>query len=241
MSGRFDNTSNMGGSARFQTTEWTKILSPQLGNSILAELYSKYWKPVFFYLTRKGFDSEQAKDLIQGFFSEKILAQNLLQKADRTKGKFRTFLLTSLRNYATDLHRKQHENHKLDDQIEKSTSKDDPEIAFDIVWAQELLQSVLDELETECEKRDKNAYWLVFRDWLLESDPNKDKMNMSEICKKYGVDSPDKAYNMIANLKGRFQKILRRRIRLQVDSDSQVDEEIRYFINLFTKYRKDFD
>jgi len=235
MAGRYDNTSYMGGSSRFQTTEWTKIMSPQLGSSILAELYAKYWKPVYSYLRRKGFNNEDAKDLIQGFFSEKILGQQLLQKAEKPKGKFRTFLLTSLRNYATDIHRKEHPARNLDDQIEKSTSKGDPEMEFDLVWAKELLQSVLKELEAECKSRDKNVHWQVFREWLLDPDPNKDKRDMNEICKQYGVDNPDKAYNMIANIKVRFQKILRRRIRMSVDSDAQVDEEIRYFINIFSK------
>jgi RNA polymerase sigma-70 factor (ECF subfamily) len=201
----------------------------------LAELYAKYWRPVYSYLRRKGFSNEEAKDLIQGFFSEKVLGQQLLQKADRTKGKFRTFLLTSLRNYATDLQRKERPTQELDDQPEKPDDGADPETEFDKAWAQELLQAVVKELEAECRGRDKNAHWEVFRAWLLETDSSDEKLDMSDICAKYGIDDASTAYNMIANLKGRFRKILRRRLRPHVDSDEQVDEEIGHFIDILSR------
>ena len=243
MAGKYDNTSYGGGCSRFQTTEWTKILNPQLGSSILAELYSKYWRPVYAYLRRKGFNNEDAKDMVQGFFSDKVLGQQFLQKVDRGKGhKFRSFMLTSLTNYVIDKYRKGHPEQKLDDQIEQSDDVNNtPEIEFDIAWAKELLQSVLKELEKECKSRDKNTHWQVFKAWLLDSTGNESKLYMSEICKKYKLASPDKAYNMIANIKGCFQRILRRRILLHVKSEADVDDEIRYFIDLFSKYRKDFD
>ena len=72
MTKRYDDTSYGGPNSRFQTTEWTKILNSGLGESILAELYAKYWRPVYSYLRRKGFSNDEAKDLIQGFFSEKV-------------------------------------------------------------------------------------------------------------------------------------------------------------------------
>lgn len=242
MAGKYDNTSYGGESSRFQTTEWTKILNLQLGSSILGELYTKYWRPVYTYLRRKGFNNEDAKDMVQGFFSDKVLGQQLLQKVDRGKGqKFRSFLLTSLTNYVIDKYRKEHPVQNLDDNIEKSDNTNTPDMEFDLVWARELLQSVLVELEDECKSRDKKTHWQVFKAWLLDSSGNDYKLDMSEICKKYKVGSTNKAYNMIANIKGCFQRILRRRILLHVNSEADVDEEIRYFINLFSRYRKDFD
>ncbi|MHC4508194.1 MAG: RNA polymerase sigma factor [Planctomycetota bacterium] len=235
MTRKYEDTSYGGFNSRFQTTEWTKIVGSPLGESLLAELYAKYWRPVYSYLRRKGFSNEEAEDLIQGFFSEKILGQQLLLKADRAKGKFRTFLLTAVRNYAIDLHRKNKPMQELDEGIEKQSSIDDPETEFDIVWAEELLQEVLQELEAECRNRDKNTHWEIFRDWLLETDIGGGKVDMSDICAKYGIDDTSKAYNMISNLKGRFRKILRRRLRPHVNSDAEVDDEISYFINIFSR------
>lgn len=235
MAGRFENTSYGGSNSQFQTTEWTKIVNSTIGKSILAELYNKYWRPVYSYLRRKGFSNDQAKDLIQGFFSEKVLGQQLLQKADRTRGKFRTFLLTSISNYAIDLNRKKRPMKGIDEKLEKPSDIDNPEIEFHIAWAKELLQSVLEELEAECISHDKIIHWEIFRTWLLESNVADGKVNMSVICAKYSIDDVNKAYNMISNIKGRFRKILRRRLRHEVDSDAEVDEEINKFIQIFSR------
>ena len=235
MAGRYEDTSYGGLNSRFQTTEWTKILNSALGESILAELYTKYWRPVYKYLRRKGFSNEEAKDLIQGFFGEKVLGQQLLQKADRAKGKFRTFLLTAIQNYAIDLHRQDRPMRELDDKIEQASTVDSPESDFDLAWAEEILQNVLAELEAECRNHGKQKHWEIFRSWLLEPEVADAKLDMSALCAKHGIDSPDKAYNMIANIKGRFRNILRRRLRRHAGSDAQVDDEIQHFIQIFSK------
>ena len=235
MTSDYEDTSYGGGISRFQTTEWTKILNSAIGESILAELYMKYWRPVYKYLRRKGFSNEQAKDLIQGFFSEKVLGQQSLQKADRAKGKFRTFLLTAIKNYAIDLHRQDRPMLELNEDSEQSSGSDSPESDFDLAWAEELLQKVVAELEMECRNHGKEVHWEIFRSWLLEPEVANAKPDMSTICAKYGVDNPDKAYNMIANIKGRFRKILRRHLRRHAGSDEEVDDEIKHFIYIFSR------
>jgi RNA polymerase sigma-70 factor (ECF subfamily) len=234
MASRYEDTSYGGGNSQFQTTEWTKILDSGLGGSILAELYAKYWRPVYSYLRRKGFSNEQAKDLIQGFFSEKILGQQLLLRADRTKGKFRTFLLTAIKNYAIDLHRKQKPMQALGEDIDKPGDTRGPEDEFDLIWAQELLKEVLQKLESECRSRDKNVHWKLFRAWLLDPKIGASGADMSDLCAELGIETPGKAYNMIANVKGRFRKVLRDCLRRHVASDAAVDEEIHHFINIFS-------
>lgn len=235
MAARFDKTSFGGANSQFQTTEWTKILNSEVGESILGELYLKYSRPVFSYLRRKGFNSDQAKDLVQGFFSEKVLGRQLLQKADRSRGKFRTFLLTAVRNYAIDIHRTVKPMQEIDEKYEKSTDIGDPEAEFDIVWAKELLQSILAELQAECESRNKMIHWKVFKSWLLEPNFDKEKVDMSAICVQYDIDDPSKAYNMISNLKGRFRKILRRRLSRHLDSETEIDDEINHFLEIFSR------
>jgi hypothetical protein len=232
---RYNNTSFGSSNPHFQTTEWTKILSTPVGESILSELYMKYWKPVYSYLRRKGFNNDQAKDIIQGFFTEKVLGQQLLLKADRTKGKFRTFLLTAIKNYTIDLHRANRPMQELDDRADKSADIGNPELEFDLVWAKKLLQSVLEELEAECRSRDKMTHWDIFRTWFLEPNVDSEKVDMSAICDKYDIDDVSTAYNMISNLKKRFRNILRHRFSCYIDSDTEIDNEINYFINIFSK------
>ncbi|UCE50009.1 MAG: sigma-70 family RNA polymerase sigma factor [Phycisphaerales bacterium] len=235
MTKRYEDTSYGGGNSRFQTTEWTKILDSGLGGSILAELYTKYWRPVYSYLRRKGFSNEEAKDLIQGFFSEKVLGQQLLLRADRTKGRFRTFLLTAVKNYAIDLHRKQKPMQEFDEGLDESGDITSPEAEFDLIWAQELLKEVLQKLEAECRRREKDTHWEVFRAWLLDPKISDAKIDMSDLCAELGIDDASKAYNMIANLKGRFRKILRDCLRRHVGSDAAVDDEINHFIEIFSR------
>lgn len=234
---RHEDTSLGGAGSRFETTEWTKLLSPGIRKSMLDELCRKYWRPVYSYLRHRGFNNEQAKDLTQGFFTEKILSQDLVQKADRNRGRFRTFLLTAVKNYVIDLHRTRGPMPVLGTEIEKTSNSGDPEVEFDIAWAEGLLEEVLRELEAECQANNKYAHWHVFRRWLVEPAAANDKVRMNELCRKYGIQDASTAYNIVSNLKRRFRKILRRHLRHYVESDAEVDHEISTFIQLFQKKR----
>jgi len=111
MKGPYQTT--MGGShGAFLTTEWTVIDHIRSGDKssstvLMNDLLKKYWKPVYCYLRRKGFDNERAKDLTQGFFQEVVLGRELIRRADQARGRFRTFLLTALEQYLMRVHRKE--------------------------------------------------------------------------------------------------------------------------------------
>src|SRR6266567_2261206 len=88
---------------RFTTTHWSVVLmagqadSPQ-ATEALEKLCRTYWYPLYVYVRRQGNSPEDAQDLTQIFFS-RLLEKNYLAKADRDRGKFRTFLLGSLKNF----------------------------------------------------------------------------------------------------------------------------------------------
>ena len=93
---------NIGGAdIRFPQTQWTEVIGISLGESIQNEFVQRYWKPIYSFLRRKGYDNEKAKDLTQGFFTEIVLDSNLFKNLDSGKGKFRTLLLTALNHYLT--------------------------------------------------------------------------------------------------------------------------------------------
>jgi len=93
----------------FVTTRWNLILSG--GDSektdehqiraALAELCRIYWRPIFFFVARRGYSPEDAEDLTQDFFL-RILGGDWLQKADPTRGRFRSLLLKSVQNFLND-------------------------------------------------------------------------------------------------------------------------------------------
>ena len=76
----------------FFTTHWSLVEKvKQQGDrdmALIGLLLERYWKPVYCYLRRKGYDNEQAKDLTQGFFHEVVLDRHLVERADPAKGSF---------------------------------------------------------------------------------------------------------------------------------------------------------
>ena len=227
------NTTIGGGDGNFPETAWTQLLDPAQKKAVLDELCAKYWKPLYCYLRRMGFDNERAKDLVQGFLTEKVIDQELIRQVDRTKGKLRTFLLTAIRNYTINIVKKDRHSMELDGIAEYSEKSTDPEVIFDRVWADELLKNVLEEVIAECDKRGKSVHWLLFRQWFLESSNDQQKNQMKDLCSKYNIENAAQAYHMIENIKRRFRSILREHLRSLVDSEEEVETEIRSFIRIF--------
>lgn len=96
------------GDRRFATTRWSVVLAAgrpttAVSREALESLCRTYWLPLYAYARRRGADRHAAEDLVQGFFAV-VLERGALAAADRERGRFRTFLLTSFRNYAADEH-----------------------------------------------------------------------------------------------------------------------------------------
>ncbi len=94
----YEHHTDMGGTReRFLTTQWSLIENIKAGQDqdklLIGFLLEEYWKPVYCYLRRNGHDNEQAKDLTQAFFHEVVLNKDLVGRADKAKGRFRSFLL----------------------------------------------------------------------------------------------------------------------------------------------------
>ena len=94
------------GSSAFTATHWSIVLEaqqtdPQRAGAALESLCSRYWYPLYAFIRRRGHDPEEAKDLTQSFFVH-LLSKHALDRVDRSKGLFRTFLLTALVNFLND-------------------------------------------------------------------------------------------------------------------------------------------
>src|SRR5215471_19173306 len=89
------------GSGDFCTTHWSVVLragqsDSRLARAALEELCQGYWYPIYSFVRRRGFSPEDAQDLTQEFFS-RLLAKRGLASVDPAKGRFRSFLLVSLK------------------------------------------------------------------------------------------------------------------------------------------------
>src|SRR5215831_2198254 len=93
-------------SHQFPTTSWSLVLSAgqaagERSNDALASLCERYWYPLYAYVRRRGYTREEAQDITQEFFV-RVLAKHYIGRADRNKGRFRTFLLSSLTCFMSD-------------------------------------------------------------------------------------------------------------------------------------------
>src|SRR5205807_10351226 len=94
------------GPSRFPTTQWSLVVAAgdpyrKEARSALVSLCENYWYPLYAYLRRRGYPADQAQDLTQDFFI-RVLEGRYLDRADPGKGRFRSFILTSLKFFVAD-------------------------------------------------------------------------------------------------------------------------------------------
>src|ERR1700677_1505920 len=99
-------THTLPGSSQFPTTRWTLVVAAgdphrKEARSALVSLCESYWYPLYAYLRRRGYSAEEAQDLIQEFLL-RVLEGRYLDRADPEKGRFRSFILTSLKFFVAD-------------------------------------------------------------------------------------------------------------------------------------------
>jgi len=233
-----------GANELLETTQWSQVVLAGHGDSqqrrdALGAITDQYWKPVYCFFLRKGFDNEQAKDLTQGFFTDVILGRGLLGKADPGKGKFRSLLLKAATNYAEDCRRKSATQKRAPEKglvslegmegakLITSPADESPDHAFNRAWASALLSKVLADVEDQCRKADQMTHWAVFQARVLRPITDGDSpVPYADLCEQLKIDRPDQAATMNTTVKHKFESTLHRHVRQSVDSDDEVSEEI---------------
>jgi RNA polymerase sigma-70 factor (ECF subfamily) len=259
---RHADYTDMGGVGQaFLTTHWSLIEGLQAGeddrNRALVELLlARYWKPVYCYLRRRGHPNEEAKDLTQGFFCEVVLGRNLIQKADQTKGRFRSFLLTALNRYVINMQEERAARKRtpggglvpLDlaemTEVPHAMTTLTPEDAFTYAWVSALLEQVLQDVQAGCQKDGKAVYWQIFHDRVLRPVlKGAEAPSLESICRDYGLSDTAQASNMVVTVKRRFRTALTQRVRDSVMSDEEAEaelQEIRRFLPRLAQDRAAF-
>ena len=253
----YDQTSMGGVGDVFLTTHWSLIKNVQSDDdkdgALIGVLLERYWKPIYCYLRRKGYDNEEAKDLTQDFFHEIVLNRKLVQKADPSKGRFRFFLLHALKQYLVSEKRKEtaqthiprHKIVSLDvtnpPVLPQAIYESSPEDCYNYAWVSTLIDQVLSDVKTKCSEQVMETHWGVFHDRIVRPMlSNADAPSLTDICEKYGIDSEKKASNMIITVKRRFQVILRQYLRNTVTSEREVDDELQEIIRFLPKRAQHF-
>lgn len=151
----------------FATTRWTLVCDAARGGDsgameAMGALFVTYWQPLYRYIRRSGRTAQDAEDLVQGFFAH-LLRQNGLRLAERDRGRFRAFLLGSLKNFMANEWQREHRLKRggyaarlsIDWRDAENGLGPDPEDCrspdklYDRDWALALLDKVLDDLSRE--------------------------------------------------------------------------------------------
>lgn len=247
-----DRTDMGGVRETFLTTHWSLIDGVKehtdKDQALIGLLLERYWKPVYCYLRRKGYDNEQAKDLTQDFFHEVVLSRSLIDRADQSKGRFRSFLLNALNKYLIDEQRKETAQKRIPQAklvpldisnppvLPQKVSQLEPEQCFDYAWKTDLLERALAELKQWYFGRAMETHWYLFRDRLLRpSLEGLEAPAFSQLCKQYGIEDETKASNMLGTVKRQFQKILTKHVRQTVLSGDVAESELEEMFKFLKK------
>ena len=232
----------------FATTHWTVVLAagqrhtPQ-SDGALEELCRTYWFPLYAYVRRRGHNKQDAEDLVQEFFS-RFLEKNYLAGLSAERGRFRAFLLASLKHFlANEWDKSQAQkrgggaaNLSLDWQTADTqfqvaaTSEPSPDKAFDREWALALLAKVIARLQKECEADGKAK---LFEQLKIFLTAGKGALSHADAAKNLSMD--ETAVRVaVHRLRKRYRALLRDEISQTLTDESQVDEEMRALFGAFS-------
>ena len=222
-------------SPSFPTTRWTLVGRAEAGGDELAALLQRYLPALRAYLVlERRLNADVADDLLQGFTASRILEQNLLSRADAARGKFRTFLLTALRNYAADEARAANAAKRrpadgklasLDEARDVGTSASCD--SFDIEWARQTLADAIERMRNECQSSGRPELWELLRVRVIEPALSDEQPPAYEqLVARFGFATPMQASNALITAKRMFARALRATIGRYADDDVEIEREL---------------
>ncbi len=233
-------------SDRFTTTNWSLVIAametaPTRATDAMERLCSRYWFPVYAAIRRAGNDAHHAEDLTQGFF-EFAIENRLLQRARKDKGRFRSFILTSLNNFLHNRHDRatavkrgggyqivpfdeaDAERILASEPASNGTSQD----SFDRRWAVTLIRRVMENLRNEYAKRGRSATHDSLLPHLTNNPSPVDFLRLAA-----DLDLEAGALRVaLHRFRRRFGELLRSEVAHTVTTPDEVEEEIRYLLSI---------
>jgi RNA polymerase sigma-70 factor (ECF subfamily) len=189
-------------------------------------------------------DSHAADDLLQAFIADKIIERNLVAAADPNRGKFRNFLLVTLRHFAHEHSRKQQAKRRspgrkleaIEDQADSAAvDAQQPSDAFDRAWAQEVLNDVLRRMRAHCEQSNQPHVWGIFEArMLLPISEGREAPSHEQLAQQYKLASASSASNALGTAKRIFTRVFREVVGEYANDDAEVDAEIRDLWQIFS-------
>jgi RNA polymerase sigma-70 factor (ECF subfamily) len=227
--------------AVFQTTHWSLVLQAAGGDSAVAleRLCRAYWYPLYAFVRREGHDPHEAEDLTQGFF-ELFLAKHYLKDVDRDKGRFRSFLLVSMKHFLANEWKKANrqkrggqvrtvsfdtlaaeERYRLEPAGESSA-----DLVFDRRWAKAILDTVMQKLRAEFEQAGKADRFGDLGALLFQEPP---PGRYAQLAAQWKVTESG-VRSSVQRIRQRYAALFREEIAATVSDPRDVDGEIAHLM-----------
>jgi RNA polymerase sigma factor (sigma-70 family) len=235
------------GRSQFPTTRWTLVVAAgdphrKEARSALVSLCESYWYPLYAYLRRRGHSADEAQDLTQEFFV-RVMEGRYLDRADPEKGRFRSFILTSLKFFVADEEDRQRarkrgggvlvplEFSSGEERYQREPAHDEtPERIFERRWALSVLDRVVARVRHEFVQRGRPEHFERLKVFLLGQSEAPyatlaHEMNTSEGALKVAIH----------RLRKRYCELFRQEIADTVADPAEVESELRYLAAVLTK------
>src|SRR5215467_1966551 len=230
----------LAGPSQFPTTRWSLVIAAsdpkrKEVRSALASLCENYWYPLYAFLRRRGYPADQAQDLTQEFFI-RLLEGRYLDRADPEKGRFRAFLLVSLKFFVSDEQDRNRaqkrgggalltlEFSSGEERYQREPAHDEtPERIFERRWALSVLDQVVEKLRTEFVRHGRPEHFDQLKVFLLgRSDAPYAalalEMNISAGALKVAIH----------RLRKRYRELFRQEIADTVADPAEVESVLRF-------------
>jgi RNA polymerase sigma-70 factor (ECF subfamily) len=210
----------------------------------LERLCRAYWYPLYVFVRRRGYDAHAAQDLTQGFFL-RLIADESLSTVCPEKGRFRTFLLASMKHFLANDWRDS-QRLKRGGGVEiigweafdpeeryRHEPRDfrDPDAEFDRRWAQTLVTTALGRLESEMVREGNEPRFKALKCFLQGGGA---ATTYAEAARALGIEEPA-VKSAIFRMRRRYGEIIRDEISETVDNAADVEDEIRYLIAILAE------
>lgn len=230
----------------FQTTNWSLVVAGASGDSpgareALARLCEAYWNPLYAYVRRRGYDPDDARDLVQSYFAH-LLEKGALRGVTPGAGRFRSYLLTCLSNFLS--HERQRASSlkrgggraplSLDTDVAESRysrswiEETTPEREFERSWALTVLERALGRVEEDLKRAGQSRRYERFKPLLTEDAPGTAYKGLAE---ELGM-STSAVKVAVHRMRRRFGDALRDEIAQTVADEGQIESEIRHLLSI---------
>jgi RNA polymerase sigma factor (sigma-70 family) len=238
----------------FPSTCWSVVIAAgksqaesETSQAALAELCQIYWAPLYSFVRSRGYSVHDAQDLTQSFFAY-LLEHKIYARVDRRKGKFRSFLLASVKNFLTHetdrartlkrgggqdflpLHEDLAKEAESLFQTHSNASTEDR--LFDRSWTEALLAAGLERLSADYKGESKEK---LFNELRIFVAGGADRLpTYAELRDRLGI-AESTLRSHVTRLRARYLEALRTEVRRTVHTETEVDEELRELIQVLTE------